>query len=42
MIEHEVKVYPSKVLLPREEQFAWKIAAVATDLIAVDKRGAAP
>jgi 2-methylcitrate dehydratase len=36
MVKHEVKVYPSKVNLPREEQFAWKIAAVATDLAAID------
>ena len=32
MIEHEVKVYSSKVPLPREEQFTLNIAAVATDL----------
>lgn len=36
MVKHEVKVYPSKVNLPREEQFAWKIAAVATDPAAID------
>lgn len=28
---HEVKVYPSKTALPKEEQLAWKIAQVAAD-----------
>lgn len=36
MVKHEVKVYPSKVNLPKEEQLAWKIAAVATDRVAAD------
>ena len=31
MIEHEVRTYPSSARLPREEQLAWKLAAVATD-----------
>jgi 2-methylcitrate dehydratase len=31
MILHHLKVYPSKNSLPREEQLAWKLAAVATD-----------
>src|ERR1700722_10313253 len=31
MITHHVKVYPSKVPLPKAEQLAWKIASVATD-----------
>ena len=31
MISHHVKVFPSKVPLPKSEQLAWKIAAVATD-----------
>jgi len=31
MITHHVKVYPSKVPLPKTEQLAWKIASVATD-----------
>ena len=34
---HEVKVYPSKANLPREEQLAWKIAGVAADRVAVPK-----
>jgi len=32
---HEVKVYPSKVNLPREDQLAWKLAGVAADPVAV-------
>ena len=31
MKNHTVRVCPSKRLLPREDQLAWKIAAVATD-----------
>ena len=31
MIAHRVKVFPSKVPLPKTEQLAWKLAAVATD-----------
>ncbi len=34
---HDVKVYPSKVHLAREDQLAWKIAGVATDKVAVPK-----
>jgi 2-methylcitrate dehydratase len=34
---HEVKVYPSKANLRREDQFAWKIAGVAADKVAVPK-----
>ena len=34
---HDVKVYPSKVALAREDQLAWKIAGVATDKVAVPK-----
>jgi len=37
MITHEVKVYPSKTPLKREDQLAWKIAGVATDRVAVQK-----
>ncbi|MEJ0089034.1 MAG: MmgE/PrpD family protein [Limisphaerales bacterium] len=36
MITHYVKVYPSKVPLPKTEQLAWKIASVATDKAAID------
>ena len=31
MITHQVRVYPSTVPLPKTEQLAWKLAAVATD-----------
>jgi 2-methylcitrate dehydratase len=37
MQTHQVKVHPSKALLPREEQLAWKIAGVAADRVAVEK-----
>lgn len=36
MITHHVKVHPSKVPLPKTEQLAWKIAAVATANAAID------
>ena len=35
MINHDVRVHPSKARLPREEQLAWKIAAAAADPVAV-------
>src|SRR4051794_35234283 len=41
MITHDVRVHPSKDDLKREDQFAWKIAAVAADKVAVDKDVAA-
>jgi 2-methylcitrate dehydratase len=31
MITHHVKVYPSKIPLPKTDQLAWKLAAVAAD-----------
>ena len=31
MITHRVRVFPSKVPLPKAEQLAWKLAAIATD-----------
>src|SRR5688572_6443769 len=31
MIIHQVRVHPSKALLPKAEQLAWKLAAVAAD-----------
>jgi 2-methylcitrate dehydratase len=37
MQTHAVKVHPSKALLPREQQLAWKMAAVATDKVPVQK-----
>ncbi len=36
MINHTVKVYPSKQTPARENQLAWKIAAVATDPVEVE------
>ena len=36
MIIHRVKVSPSNVALPRTEQLAWKISAVASDGVAID------
>ena len=33
---HSVRVYPSSKPLARKDQLAWKIAAVATDLVAVE------
>lgn len=38
MKEHLVKVYPSKVPLAKEDQLAYKIAAMAADPVAVDAR----
>jgi 2-methylcitrate dehydratase len=35
--QHEVRVYPSKAELPRAEQLAWKIAAVAADRVSVER-----
>ena len=31
MIIHKVKVYPSKISLPKKKQLAWKIAEIASD-----------
>ena len=36
MITHHVKVHPSKAALPKSEQLAWKIAAVAAASAAID------
>ena len=38
---HPVKLHPSKSLLKREDQLAWKIAGVAADKVAVEKDVAA-
>ncbi|MDR3534986.1 MAG: MmgE/PrpD family protein [Acetobacteraceae bacterium] len=38
---HDVRVYPSKENLKREDQLAWKIAGVAVDRVAVQKDVAA-
>ena len=31
MIIHKLKVYPSKVKLPKKKQLAWKLAELASD-----------
>ena len=36
MIKHEVRVHPERDRLPREQQLAWKIAAVAADPVEVE------
>ena len=37
MILHKVKVYPSKINLPKKKQLAWKIAEIASDNSKLDK-----
>ena len=37
MIIHRVKVYPSKVKLPKKSQLAWKIAEIASDNAKLNK-----
>ena len=37
MILHDVKVHPSRDNLKREDQLAWKIAAVAADKVPVER-----
>ena len=37
MILHKVKVYPSKINLPRKKQLAWKIAEIANDNAKLNK-----
>ena len=36
MISHKVKVYPSKIHLPKKNQLAWKIAEIASDNVKLD------
>jgi 2-methylcitrate dehydratase len=35
VIDHEVRTHPSSARLAREDQLAWKLAAVATDSVAI-------
>ena len=35
---HRVKVYPSKVKLPKKNQLAWKIAQIASDNAKLNKQ----
>ena len=37
MIVHKVKVYPSKIHLPKKNQLAWKIAEIASDNAKLDR-----
>ena len=37
MIVHKVKVYPSKIHLPKKNQLAWKIAEIASDNARLNK-----
>jgi 2-methylcitrate dehydratase len=37
MVLHDVRVYPSKANLKRDDQLAWKIAGVAADRVAVER-----
>jgi 2-methylcitrate dehydratase len=36
MLQHEVRVHPSRARLPRTDQLAWKIAVVASDPVVVE------
>ncbi len=38
MILHKVKVYPSKINLPKKKQLAWKIAEIASDNAKLNKK----
>ena len=38
MIIHKVKVYPSKINLPKKNQLAWKIAEIANDNAKLNKK----
>ena len=37
MIVHNVKVYPSKIHLPKKKQLAWKLAEIASDNAKLNK-----
>ena len=37
MLLHTVKVYPSKIYLPKKKQLAWKIAEIASDNAKLNK-----
>jgi 2-methylcitrate dehydratase len=37
LIIHKIKVYPSKIHLPKKKQLAWKIAEIASDNAKLDK-----
>ena len=37
MLLHTIKVYPSKINLPKKKQLAWKIAEIASDNAKLNK-----
>ena len=37
MLLHTVKVYPSKINLPKKKQLAWKIAEITSDKVKLNK-----
>ena len=37
MINHKIKVYPSKIKLHKKKQLAWKIAEIASDNAKLNK-----
>jgi len=37
LLLHTVKVYPSKINLPKKKQLAWKIAEIASDNAKLNK-----
>ena len=37
MLLNTVKVYPSKIILPKKKQLAWKIAEIASDNAKLNK-----
>ena len=37
MLQHTVKVFPSKIHLPKKKQLAWKIAEIASDNAKLNK-----
>ena len=37
MIVHKIKVFPSKINLPKKNQLAWKIAEIASDNAKLNK-----
>ena len=37
MLLHTIKVYPSKMSLPKKKQLAWKIAEIASDNAKLNK-----
>ena len=38
MLLHTVKVYPSKINLPKKKQLAWKVAEIASDNVKLNKK----